>query len=219
MQQINLYQPGLRKKKTQISSQQLLMAVAGVTAVMLVFIVFYSFQLRQLESQLETQRAVQAAKLAQLESLQAQIQGRQKDQQLQAKIDALLQQINNKQRVMKVLGDQRFGNIKGFSPHMNGLARQRIDGLWLTEIRISHGGETLGIKGQALKAALLPRYLQRLSSEDIFNGKAFETLSMSRSTTSPGHINFELHGVGEDYPPGSGKDYAANSHGINGKAR
>ncbi len=211
MQQINLYQSCLQKKKTRLSSRQLLVAMALVSGLMLGLGLVYALQAGQLEAELETASAAQAAKMAQLETLQAQLQARRKNARLQAEVDALMLEIRNRQKVMKVLGEQRFGNIEGFTEHVSGLARQRLDGLWFTEVRFSHGGQTLGLKGQALKAELLPRYLQRLSTEMIFAGKAFETLSMSRNQDRPGRMDFELHGVGEELREAkAGKKSAAN---------
>ncbi len=210
MQQINLYQSDLQKKKARLSSQRLLIAMASVSGLMLVLSLLYVLQLRQLEAKLATTQAAQAAKMAQLKTLQAQLQARHKNKQLQAEVDALIHEINRRQKIMKVLGEQRFGNIEGFSEHVSGLARQRIDGLWLTEVRISQGGASLGMKGQALKAELLPRYLQRLSTETVFTGKAFKTLSISRNHEQPGRVDFELHGVGEEVQAAkAGKTYAA----------
>ncbi len=211
MQQINLYQSCLQKKKTRLSSRQLLIAMALVSGLMLGLGLVYSLQVGELEAELETVSAVQAAKMAQIETLQAQLQARRKNARLQAEVDALMLEISNRQKVMKVLGEQRFGNIEGFTEHVSGLARQRLDGLWFTEVRISHGGQTLGLKGRTLKAELLPRYLQRLSTEMIFAGKAFETLSMSRNQDRPSRMDFELHGVGEELREArGGKSYAAN---------
>ena len=211
MQQINLYQSSLQKKKTCLSSQRLLIAIASVSGLMLVLSLVYALQVRQLEAEQATVQATRAAKMVQLETLQAQLQARHKDRRLQAEVDKLVQAIRQRQKILKVLGEQRFGNIEGFSEHLSGLARQRIDGLWLTEVRISQGGASLGMKGQALKAELLPRYLQRLSTEAVFAGKVFKTLSISRNHDQPGRMDFELHGVGEEAPAAKvGKSYAGN---------
>ncbi len=211
MQQINLYCSSLRKPKTRWSAQKLLVSLAGVAGVMLVLSLIYGLQAGRAKEQLEAVQAEQKQKMAQLENLQQQIQARKKDETLQMQVDALMLDISNRQKVMKVLGQQRFGNIDGFSEHISGLARQRIDGLWLTQIRISHGGETLGMKGGMLKAELLPRYLQRLSSEHIFTGKVFETLSMSRDEKRAGRMVFELQGVGEEISSQKmRRSYAAN---------
>ena len=178
---------------------------------MLILSLIYGLQAGRAKEQLEAVQAEQKQKMAQLENLQQQIQARKKDETLQMQVDALMLDISNRQKVMKVLGQQRFGNIDGFSEHISGLARQRIDGLWLTQIRISHGGETLGMKGGMLKAELLPRYLQRLSSEHIFTGKVFETLSMSRDEKRAGRMVFELQGVGEEISSQKmRRSYAAN---------
>lgn len=211
MQQINLYQAGLQEKKTRLSSRRLLMAVALAGGLMLGLGLMYTLQVQQLETKLATVQTAQAAKMAKLKIFQVQLQARHKDRQLQTRVDSLMLEISNRRKIMKVLGEQRFGNIEGFSEHISALARQRIAGLWLTEVRISQGGASLGMKGQALKAELLPRYLQRLSTEPVFAGKTFETLLMSRDHDQPGRVDFELHGVGEK--PASaktGKTYAVN---------
>ena len=220
MQQINLYQSQLQKRAIRLSSAQLLKAVAMVTGLMLGLMVFYTVQLSQLEVELKMVEAAQAAKMTQLENLQTQVQARQKDKQLQARVDALMLEISNKQKVMKVLGEQRFGNSEGFTAHVSALARQRIEGLWLTQVRISQGGETLGMKGQALKAELLPRYLQRLSTEAVFTGKTFETLSMLRNQEQPSRVDFELYGVGEDAVAiKKDREYVANKRYQSGRSQ
>ena len=205
MQQINLYQERFRKQKSRLSSARLLKAVAALAGLMLGLGLLFLLQAGQRQAQLDTLQAQQKAKMAQLASLQQQVQSRHKDAALQARVDALMREIDTKQKIMKILGEQRFGNIEGFTGHVRGLARQRLDGLWLTQVRIGQGGATLGMKGRALKAALLPRYLQRLSGETVFAGKTFETLSMERDAEQPGQVLFELRGEGESPPADAGK--------------
>ncbi|VAX07853.1 hypothetical protein MNBD_GAMMA25-1126 [hydrothermal vent metagenome] len=197
MQQVNLYRASLQKNNARSSAQKLLLAMGVVSGGLLILSLIYVFQIMQLEDSLGIAQAEQNIKMAQLEALQVKIQARRKDAQLQAEVDALMMDIANRQKVMKVLGQQQFGNIEGFVEHVSGLARQRINGLWLSEVRISQGGQSLGLKGQTLKAELLPRYLQRLSSEMVFTGKAFRTLLMVRDQEQPEQLVFELQGVGE----------------------
>ncbi len=197
MQQVNFYRASLQKNNARSSAQKLLLAMGVVSGGLLILSLIYVFQIMQLEDSLGIAQAEQNTKMAQLEALQVKIQARRKDAQLQAEVDALMMDVANRQKVMKVLGQQQFGNIEGFVEHVSGLARQRINGLWLSEVRISQGGQSLGLKGQTLKAELLPRYLQRLSSETVFTGKAFRTLLMVRDQEQPEQLVFELQGVGE----------------------
>jgi hypothetical protein len=198
MQQINLYQAVFRKTTLFLSARHLLLASAAVTFVLFVVTVLLQLQLSTQVSKLETAKTQQTAQLARLEKLQQQIQNRQQDKKLLHEIEMLSTNIANKQQVMQVLTTQRFGNTDGFTEHVKGLARQRIDGMWLTDVSISNGGEHLGMKGQALQAELLPRYLQRLSSEEAFLGKSFKTLNIARNDKNPRWVDFDLQSVIEE---------------------
>ncbi|MCW9024831.1 MAG: hypothetical protein OQK73_09110 [Gammaproteobacteria bacterium] len=195
MQQINLYQAVFRKTTLLLSARSLLRASAALAGFLVVVTALLQWQLSQQSSALETAKAQQTAQLAKLAKLQQQVQNRQQDKKLLHEIEVLSTHIANKQRVMQVLTTQRFGNTDGFTEHVKGLARQRIDGMWLTDISISKGGEHLGMKGQALQAELLPRYLQRLSSEAAFLGKSFKTLNIARNDKNPSWVDFNLQSV------------------------
>ena len=192
MQQINLYQDVFKKTKVLISAQQVLFAGAALLLLLAGVATFDYIKLQQLKSELAQTKAEQIEKYAQLASLQEQVQQRQKNKKLLHQIEVITTEIANKQKVMQVLTSQQFGNTAGFAEHVKGLARQRIEGMWLTGLSISQGGEQLGLKGLAEHAKLLPQYLQRLSSEEAFLGKEFETLKMSRNQNNSSWLDFDL---------------------------
>lgn len=68
----------------------------------------------------------------------------------------------------------------GFSDYLRGLARQTVNGLWLTGFAVGQGGEGMEIRGRMLVAERLPDYIRRLNGEKVFQGRQFVSLSVER---------------------------------------
>ncbi|MDH5572318.1 MAG: hypothetical protein OEY89_11165 [Gammaproteobacteria bacterium] len=192
MQQINLYQDTFKKTGVRVSAKQVMVAGAGLLLTLMCVAVIYYVQLAQLESRFEMAKAEQTEKYSKLDALQKQVQARSKNKILLNEIEVVTTDIAKKQKVMQILTSQKFGNTQGFSEHVKGLARQRVEGMWLTGLSISQGGEHLALTGLTHEAKLLPQYLQKLSSETVFLGKEFETLNISRNTANTNWLDFDL---------------------------
>jgi hypothetical protein len=52
--------------------------------------------------------------------------------------------------------------------------------LWLTDIKITEGGENLALSGRSLQAHSLPNYLKKLSELDVFSQMQFRVFEMDR---------------------------------------
>ena len=130
--------------------------------------------------------------VAELKKIETELSLRKKDATLAKKIILKTKELSNKQKVLNILSRDEFGNTNGFIEHISGLARQRIEGLWLTQIRIAGGGTNVALKGTTSKPSLLPKYLQRLSSEKAFSGTEFESLLMARQEKKKQLLNFSL---------------------------
>jgi hypothetical protein len=79
-----------------------------------------------------------------------------------------------------VIDRGELGNATGYSEYFRALARQHVDGLWLTGLAITGAGCDIGVRGRALDASLLPGFLGRLTQEKIMQGKAFGSLQISQ---------------------------------------
>ena len=99
-----------------------------------------------------------------------------------------------KSEALAALSRSELGNTTGFSPQFIGLARQRLAGLWLTHIAL--GGPGLELRGITLSEELLPRYLDMLGHEPVFQGTRFGEAHLTRSA-DPAGLSFELrsHGI------------------------
>ncbi|MEQ8205624.1 MAG: PilN domain-containing protein, partial [Woeseia sp.] len=74
-----------------------------------------------------------------------------------------------------------LGDANGFARHLRSLARQTMPGLWLTNIALSAKGERIWLQGEALRADLVPSYLQYLADEEPFAAQRFHRLEIDRA--------------------------------------
>ncbi|MDZ7661736.1 hypothetical protein [Thiohalophilus sp.] len=191
-QQINLYQEVFREQTIPVSARQvslLLLVLIGVLG--LVSAGLY-WQQQGLQEQLVAREQQKAGLDARLAALRQQFETRQGDPSLQRAVNALNEELVTRQRILQALSGQRFGNSDGFVEQLTGLARQRIEGLWLTELVIRRGGTRLDMQGRSLKPEYVPNYLQNLAAESIFAGTEFENLAIHRNADHPGQLDFQL---------------------------
>jgi len=192
LQQVNLYQDELKKQKLNYSA----VVLAQISVILIVVFSLVAgvqyFRLQQHQSLLAENQQKQKIALAELQKLQSVLSKRKKDALLSQRILKATKELSNKQKVLGILSQDEFGNTKGFVEHITGLARQRIDGLWLTHLRIASGGTDVALHGSTSKASLLPKYLQRLSAEKAFAETEFESLLMARQEKKKQWLNFSL---------------------------
>lgn len=195
IQQVNLYQDELRAKKLNYSAVMLVQLSLIFVIVFSLVTGFSYFQLQQHQTNLVDSQQKQKSAMASLQKTQSELALRKKDASLAQRIVNKTKELSNKQKVLNILSLDEFGNTKGFIEHVSGLARQRLDGLWLTQIRIASGGTDISLKGTTSKPALLPKYLQRLSAEKAFVGTEFESLLMARQEKKKQWLNFSLQNI------------------------
>ena len=75
-------------------------------------------------------------------------------------------------------------NEGGFAARLEALARQSVDGLWLTGMVLRQ--DDVVLKGRALQPQLIPVYVQRLDREPSLQGRAFRALEVVRPLEKPG---------------------------------
>lgn len=198
LQQVNLYQDELRVQKLNYSAVMLAQLSIILLVVCSAIAGFRYFQVIQHQSSLVENQQKQKVAMADLEKLQAELSKIKKDATLVKRISEKTKELANKQKVLGILSQDQFGNTEGFIKHISGLARQRIDGLWLTQIRIAGGGRDVVLQGTTSKSSLLPKYLQRLSAETAFSGTEFESLLMARHEKKKQWLNFSLKNIKTD---------------------
>lgn len=188
-QQVNLLAPMYRKQRALFSAR-VSIGICLVVGVALTLIYFVTVWRGSVIAN-EYTRLVGTRDIAtrRVNELAAQLQGKTGDPAVESEETALTQERDRKAQALHALALREADSTVGFSPQFIGLARQRVNGLWLTKIEVS-GGQ-LALQGVALSEELIPRYLRRLGAENVFAGTAFQQASLERAAEGD-ELRFEL---------------------------
>lgn len=197
-QQVNLLAPMFRKQRALFSAQ--ISAAIIVLFALALGLVYAGFNWRAAllsaeRTRLEAQRTTATARM---NELAVQVQNKGQDPAIDAQVQTLTAERDHKQQAFTALSRQELGNTQGFSPQFTGLARQRINGLWLTHIEVGAGGAQIALSGVTLSEELIPKYLQKLGGEAVFAGISFQEASLARTGENGEQLEFQLrtHGGG-----------------------
>lgn len=191
MQQINLYQSSIRSPRQVLTVPQLGVAAMVLIGVLAVTSVLQWWWLHRSEQQVNTAKQEQTQLMQEIEQLSKQLALSSNDSELKKTLGSKETELQDKQYVLQALTGKHFGNSQGFAEQFTGLARQHLDGIWLTGLYIHAGGEKLNLQGSTYEPELVPRYLQRLAQEPSFQGIEFKTFLMQRADKST-QIDFDL---------------------------
>lgn len=188
-QQVNLLAPMYRKQRALFSAR-VSIGICLLVAVALTLIYFVTIWRGSVVAN-EYNRLVATRDTAtrRVNELAAQLQGKTGDPALEAELAALTSERDRKAQGLAALALREHDSTTGFSPQFIGLARQRLNGLWLTKIELS--GSQLALQGVALSEELIPRYLRRLGAEGVFEGTAFQEARLER-VGEGNELRFEL---------------------------
>ena len=178
-QQVNLYQPIFRKQRRKFSATTMLQAaVLMVLGIGLMYGYTY-WQVRQLRMDVAQTDKQLASLTKRLDETMSQFGERLQSKDLQAQVQKLQQQLVEKRNLQQVLQSAQF-NTQGFSGYFIAFARQHIPEVWITGLDITGAAEQLTLSGRSTNPELVPRYLQRLSSETRLSGIEFQSFQMTR---------------------------------------
>lgn len=158
----------------------LLVLVAGLLATAAM-----EWRARHAEQELAALGAEVASRDAQVQRMAAEVAARRPDPQLQQELAGVEALLAGRTQVMAALRGGALGDTAGMARYFRALAQAHEDGLWLREVQVSAPHADLVLAGQALDAALLPRYLLRLGRQDAFAGRAFATVEVGSPGRKP----------------------------------
>jgi hypothetical protein len=202
-QQVNLLAPMFRKQRALFGAQVSLMIVLLFSAALGVIYGGMKWRGATLDAEqvrLESERVTMTNRL---NDLAGQFQGKSQSHALDAQVQALSAERDRKAQALAALSRKELGNTTGFSPQFTGLARQRVGGLWLTHIEMAGSGGQMALSGVTLSEELIPKYLERLGSEGVFAGTAFEAARLQRKADGGNQLEFELRAAGASTPVGT----------------
>ena len=185
-QEINFYRSEFKARKKPMGSG-LMMAICGVlVAGMVGGALFATYQLTAIKSQLKSASGQEKAAIVRLENFEPDSLTRDGDKTWGQRLDEAKRSLRDQQLMLGMVRNSAWGDTEGFSRHMRSLARQNTEGLWLSYIRLSALGDNTQLEGQALRAELVPAYLQTLAQEEPFSAQRFNQFQINRPEEEDG---------------------------------
>jgi cell division protein FtsL len=182
-QQINLFNPAFQPQRKIFSVN----AMAGALGVLVLVLagtgVYAKVRVARLENEVARgEEQVQAAQ-KRLAAATAEFAPRTKDGRLEAEVAEAQTEHDALKRMADMIQRGDLGNTQGYAEYFRALARQSVDGLWLTGVTITGAGTEIAVRGRALDPALVPGYLARLRNERVLQGKPVGSMQIGQATT------------------------------------
>ena len=182
--QINLYPPAFRHESKKFSARWTVAAVVAIAAGMSAY---YAWDTQQLRG-LSVRKGEVEGQLKQLrEQLVALGQAGQKtkNKALEDQVARAENLLRTRQELFGRLQSGEIGNRDGYASFLAALARQRVEGVWLTAVDISGPGNDFALDGRAIRADLLPGFIKLLRNEEALRGKPIGTLALHEREIDP----------------------------------
>lgn len=229
-QQINLLSPAFQKPRDWLTLKAVAAAVLGTAALMLLLGAWLAWQLAPGAAVSTAGDAAGKGAAADGGLQQAQAQVADLKARLAERRRAMAAEMRRVREVEQAIarvqqalrpgagGEGGDGVAAGhsdddapYSSYFEALAHQAHASLWITGFSVSADGRQLELRGQALDAAVLPDYLNRLNAEPLFKGRRFDHLSLGRTPAegaegqAPASTEFVLR-TGGVVPPNDARE-------------
>ncbi len=163
-QSVNLYLPELRPRIDWLSAQRFMLAVLLSLGVVVALTANDLLERSDRQQTLASLEALIAQETAIAESMESALIDSATDQNLVQEVAARQQSVATLNATLETLRAVNQGNLLGFATYLKNLSRASSEGLWLTRIVISNGGSNALLEGYAQESALVPAFIEKLSS-------------------------------------------------------
>ncbi|MGI9202944.1 MAG: hypothetical protein ACR2Q3_02970 [Woeseiaceae bacterium] len=172
-QQINLYQPQFQPQ-TQIFPAWFMLQATGILLfAMLLLYGFAQQRIAGIEQELEVVTRQESAANERLQNIGPLIKAVTGEKNWSEQLDDSLRMLAERQAVLNLIQGTTLGDTVGFSRHLRALARQDVEGVWLTSLTLSAQGDKTRLEGRAIRAELIPVYVQDVTAETPFAEQRF----------------------------------------------
>jgi len=173
IQQINLYQPEFLPQ-TDLFPVSFMLWAAGIVIVAMSAIYGFAWQgVGVAEKELQIVSQQELAAIRRLENLNPLFSSLSGERSWPEQLDDALQNLQERQAVLTLVQGATRSETQGFSRHLRALARQDVDGIWLTHIVLTALDNGTRLEGRALRAELIPLYVQDLTATPPFAAQRF----------------------------------------------
>lgn len=191
--QINLHDPSLRRQRHWLTAANLAFALVMIAALLLGWGAWARIDASRMAMRLAALDVMAQAAREESVALAGRLAGRKPDARLELDLVAAKELLDIRQGVLDKLGEGAAPAVGSHAEYLRGLARQSLNGLWLTGFSVGADGGRMEIRGRTLDPALLPRYIRRLNAEAAFRGHRFARLSVNTPVVAPGMAGPAFH--------------------------
>ncbi len=172
-QQVNFYQDRFAFARQIFGAKTLLIGCGVIMLAMLVIYVLALYKLSSVTSELQLVVGQEKAAVERLQNFRPTITAVNGEKNLSERLEDATHLLREKELVLSLVRGSTLGDARGFSRYLRSLANRDTDGLWLTRISLSGLGDKTRLQGEALRAELVPAYLQSLVEEPPFAEQRF----------------------------------------------
>lgn len=172
-QQINLYQAQFQPQSRMFPAWFMLQATGILLIAMLLTYGFAQQRIAGIEQELEVVTRQELAAVQRLQNIGPLIKAVTGEKNWSEQLDDSLHMLAERQAVLNLIQGTTLGDTQGFSRHLRALARQDIEGVWLTSLALSAQGDKTRLEGRAIRAELIPIYVQDVTAETPFAEQRF----------------------------------------------
>lgn len=192
-QQINLFDPRFRPQTPHFSAPMMVVSALGLFVLTLAVGELYAFQNRRLEATV-AQTDQRAARLReQASALGREVGDQRRSTALADELARIEEQVRVRRGLLEGIQGGAATRVEGFSPYLSALARQTVQGVWLTGVEIAGGSGDLVLKGRVTDGELVPVYIQRLNREPLFQGRPVRELHLAaKGEAGKRYVEFSL---------------------------
>jgi hypothetical protein len=180
-QQINLFNPDFLQKKKVFTANTMAIALGALVLGLVSVGVAARVRVASLQVQADSGAAQLERAQKRLLSVTAEFTPRKEDPRLAEELSLAQGELAGLKEVAGVIERGELGDTQGYAEYFRALARQSVDGLWLTGVSIAGAGLDIGVRGRAMDPAMVPGFLGRLRNERIMQGKAVGSLQIGEA--------------------------------------
>jgi hypothetical protein len=183
-QHINLYLPRFRPEQLSAAMQLLVKSTVVVFILLFTVSVLLTSSRFILQSQLEQSKEEQIILTAELDNALAQMPNMSIDNTLLGKIERNKQLLKKQKRVVSFLRQDSINDKASFTPLVEQLSQQTVEGVWLSKFEVINYGKDIQLFGYAKTPDKVSKYLTMLGEKDAYQGRVFKQIQVKRGERS-----------------------------------
>lgn len=181
---INLYLPRFRPAQLSPAIQRLIKLCLTVLSGLLVLSVGLLLSNEYFANQLELAKQEQTRLSKELNIVVSQLPNAVVDKNLQNQIAREEKRLVRQRRVITFLRQDSISESSSFTPLVEQLAQQNLNGIWLKRFEVINQGQDIQLYGYSKGPEKVSSYLSVLGTQPAYKGRAFKQINIVRGSNS-----------------------------------